>query len=155
MRDTATSFVRKVVGSPLEEPPAEPQWRKAFTAEREGASQAFSISVRLADGREAEGFAMSMYIRHKWLDRDPRCERLMLKFSDGVIVIEGQHLQRGLDALEEGKLRTVTRSPPSRGTTRILVKPKRRNPLSRGFWCHQALKNHSKAMRAWLPSSSS
>jgi hypothetical protein len=107
MRDTATSFVRKVVGSPLEQPAAEPQWRKAFTAEREGASQAFCISVRSADGREADGFAMHQYLRHKWLDRDSRCERLMLRFSDGVIVIEGQHLQRGLDALEEGKLKRI------------------------------------------------
>jgi hypothetical protein len=109
MRDTSTStsFVRKVVGAPLKEPDAEPQWRKAFIAEREGSAQAFCISVRSADGREVDGFAMSLYVRHKWLDRDARCERLVLIFSMGAVCIEGQHLQRGLDALEEGKLKRI------------------------------------------------
>lgn len=106
MRDTATSFVRKVVGSPLDEPAAEPQWRRAFTVEREGASQALCITVRSADGREADGFPMSLYVRHKWLDRG-RLERLVLMFSNGAVCIEGQHLQRGLDALEEGKLKRI------------------------------------------------
>jgi len=108
MRDTAaTSFVRKVVGAPLEEPEAQPQWRKAFVVEREGAAQAFCISVRSADGRDVDGFAMSLYVRHKWLDHGARTERLVLIFSAGAICIEGQHLQRGLDALEEGKLKRI------------------------------------------------
>jgi hypothetical protein len=108
MRDTAaTSFVRKVVGALPEEPDAQPQWRKAFLLEREGAAQAFCISVRSADGREADGFAMSLYVRHKWLDRNARVERLVLIFSAGAICIDGQHLQRGLDALEEGKLKRI------------------------------------------------
>jgi len=106
MRDTATSFVRKVVGSPLEGPAAEPQWRRAFTIEREGASQSMCISVRSSDGREADGFPMSLYVRHKWLDRG-RVERLVLMFSNGAVCVEGQHLQRGLDALEEGKLKRI------------------------------------------------
>jgi len=108
MRDaTATSFVRKVVGAPLEKPEAQPQWRKAFITEREGAAQAFCVSVRSADGREVDGFAMSLYIRHKWLDRSARLERLVLFFSAGAICVEGHHLQRGLDALEEGKLKRI------------------------------------------------
>jgi hypothetical protein len=107
MRDTATSFVRKVAGAPLEEPEAQPQWRKAFVAEREGSAQAFCISVRAADGRDVEGFAMSLYVRHKWLDRNARVERLVLIFNGAAICIEGHHLQRGLDALEEGKLKRI------------------------------------------------
>jgi hypothetical protein len=108
MRDaTATSFVRKVVGAPLEESETEPQWRKAFLTEREGAAQAFCISVRCADGREADGFAMSLYIRHHWLDRNARVERLVLFFNGSAICVEGQHLQRLLDALEEGKLKRI------------------------------------------------
>jgi hypothetical protein len=108
MRDTtATSFVRKVIGALPEEPETQPQWRKAFLTEREGSGQAFCISVRHADGREADGFAMSLYVRHHWLDRNARVERLLLLFSGGAICVEGQHLQRGLDALEEGKLRRI------------------------------------------------
>jgi len=108
MRDTTTSsFVRRVVGGLPQEAEAQPEWRQAFVFEREGAAQAFCISVRSADGREAEGFAMSLYMRHKWLDRAARHEQLVLIFSAGAICIEGEHLQRGLDALEEGKLKRI------------------------------------------------
>jgi len=108
MRDTtATSFVQRVVGGPAQDAEAQPEWRQAFVMEREGSAQTFCISVRSADGREAEGFAMSLYVRHKWLDRTARAERLVLVFSTGAICIEGEHLQRGLDALEEGKLKRI------------------------------------------------
>ena len=106
MRDTSASFVGKYAGAgPKEE--ERPQWRRAFIVEREGAAQSFCVSVRSADGRSAEGFAMSLYIRHRWLDRGSRTERLVLLFSNGGIYVEGQHLQRGLDALEEGKLKRI------------------------------------------------
>ena len=108
MRDTApTSFVQKVIGGLPQDADSQPEWRPAFVMEREGSAQAFCISVRSADGREAEGFAMSLYVRHKWLDRNARQERLVLIFSIGAIGIEGEHLQRGLDALEEGKLKRI------------------------------------------------
>jgi hypothetical protein len=107
MRDTASSFVRKVVGQLPAEAQQEPQWRRAFVTEREGAAQAFCVSVRSADGRDVDGFAMSLYLRHKWVDRGARLERLVLMFSNGAICIEGHHLQRGLDALEEGKLKRI------------------------------------------------
>ena len=46
-------------------------------------------------------------MRHKWIDRSAKLERLVLIFSHGGIYVEGQHLQRGLDALEEGKLKRI------------------------------------------------
>lgn len=106
MRDTSAAFVRKFA-SPAPEAEEQTQWRRAFLFEREGAAQAFSISVREADGRGVDGFAMALYVRHKWLDRGGRLEKLVLLFSNGAIYVEGQHLQRGLDALEEGKLKRI------------------------------------------------
>ena len=108
MRDTTSaSFVQRVIGGLPQDADSQPDWRPAFVIEREGAAQSFCISVRLADGRDAEGFAMSLYIRHKWIDRGARVERLVLFFSTGAICIEGEHLQRGLDAFEEGKLKRI------------------------------------------------
>ena len=46
-------------------------------------------------------------LRHKWIDRDSKTERLVWIFSNGGIYVEGQHLKRGLDALEEGKLKRI------------------------------------------------
>lgn len=106
MRDTAGAFVRKYSAPELKEE-EQPQWRRAFLVEREGAAQAHCVSVRSPDGRSVEGFAMSLYVRHKWLDRNSRLEKLVLLFSVGAIYIEGQDLQRGLDALEEGKLKRI------------------------------------------------
>lgn len=85
----------------------EPEWRRAFIVEREGSAQSFCMSVGFRDGRDVEGFAMSLYVRHRWMDRSAKLERLVLVFSNGGIYVEGQHLQRGLDALEEGKLKRI------------------------------------------------
>lgn len=85
----------------------EPEWRRAFIVEREGAAQSFCVSVGFRDGRDVEGFAMSLYVRHKWIARSAKLERLVLLFSVGAIYIEGRDLQRGLDALEEGKLKRI------------------------------------------------
>jgi hypothetical protein len=108
MRDTGGAFVRKYSAAAVP-PQAEEQthWRRAFLVEREGAAQSFCVSVRPADGREADGFPMHLYIRHKWLDRRARLEKLVLLFDGGAIYVEGEHLQRGLDALEEGKLKRI------------------------------------------------
>jgi hypothetical protein len=46
-------------------------------------------------------------MRHEWLDRNQRSEKLLLLFNGGAIYVEGQHLQRGLDAIEEGKLKRI------------------------------------------------
>jgi hypothetical protein len=97
------------------EPPGKPQdeaewkspWRRGFLTEREGSAQSFSISMRRQDGREGGGFSTGIYLRHHWIDSGPQLERLLLMFSEGGIYVEGQHLQRGLDALEEGKLRRI------------------------------------------------
>lgn len=100
------SFVQKLINHvPHEEPHTE--WRRAFLMEREGGTQSHCVSVRSRDGREADGFSISLYLRHKWIDRSARLERLVWIFSNGGIYIEGQHLQRGLDALEEGKLKRI------------------------------------------------
>jgi hypothetical protein len=85
----------------------ETEWRQAFLMEREGAAQSFSVSVRLKDGRDADGFPTSLYVRHKWIDQGSKTERLVWLFSNGGIYVEGQHLRRGLDALEEGKLKRI------------------------------------------------
>ncbi len=106
MRDTSSAFVRKLVG-PAPKDEEQTQWRRAFLMEREGSAQAWCVSVRSQDGRCVDGFAMSLYLRHKWLDRGSRTEKLVLLFSNGAIYTEGQHLQRGLDALEEGKLKRI------------------------------------------------
>jgi hypothetical protein len=101
-----TSFVQKFISqAPHSEPSTE--WRRGFLVERDGSGQAFSVSVRDPDGREANGFSASLYVRHNWLDRNVKRERLLLIFSHGGILVEGQHLQRGLDAAEECKLRRI------------------------------------------------
>ena len=104
MRDT--SYVQKLMShAPAEE--IEHEWRSAFVIEREGSAQSQCVSVRSRDGREADGFVMSLSVRHKWIDRSAKLERLVWIFSNGGIYVEGQHLQRGLDALEEGKLKRI------------------------------------------------
>lgn len=107
MRDTEKSHVQKLIGSVGGRDETPSHWRKAFTVEREGTAQTFSLSVRSCDGRSVDGFAMSHYVRHQWLDRNAHPERLVLLFSTGAMCIEGEHLQRGLDALEEGKLKRI------------------------------------------------
>jgi hypothetical protein len=100
------SFVQKLINhAPLDEPHTD--WRRAFLMEREGAAQSHCVSVRSRDGREVDGFAMSYYQRHKWIDRSAKLERMVLVFSNGGIYVEGQYLQRGLDAVEEGKLKRI------------------------------------------------
>lgn len=103
----AESTIHKLVGRAAAKPEEEPQWRRAFLVEREGSAQSFCLSVRSSDGRTVEGVAMSLYLRHQWLDRNARAERLVLLFSNGAVCVEGQYLQRGLDALEEGKLKRI------------------------------------------------
>jgi len=103
VRDTS----RKYGALPLKEKPEEEHWRKAFTSEREGAAQAYCLSLRDADGRTVAGFALSLYLRHWWLDGGGRMERLFLLFNGGAMVVEGWYFQRGVDALEEGKLKRI------------------------------------------------
>jgi hypothetical protein len=100
------SFVDKLMKIPAGNE-GRPQWRQAFALEGEGATQAFSVSVRHKDGRDADGFPVSLYLRHKWIDRNSKTERLIWLFSNGAIYVEGRHLKRGLDALEEGKLKRI------------------------------------------------
>lgn len=99
-----TSHVHKLMNRM---PEVETEWRQAFLMEREGAAQSFSVSLRLKDGRDADGFPTSLYVRHKWIDRNSKTESLVWIFSNGGIYVEGQHLKRGLDALEEGKLKRI------------------------------------------------
>jgi hypothetical protein len=100
------SYVQKLMNRPQKDE-AHPEWRQAFVLEREGAAQAFSVSVRLKDGRNADGFPVSLYLRHRWIDHGSKAERLIWLFSNGAIYVEGRHLKRGLDALEEGKLKRI------------------------------------------------
>jgi hypothetical protein len=101
-----SAFVHKLTSRVAHEQ-LEPEWRRAFIVDREGAAQSFCLSVRSRDGRDVDGFAMSLYVRHWWIDRSAKLERLVLLFSNGGIYVEGQYLQRGLDALEEGKLKRI------------------------------------------------
>ena len=99
------SYVQRMMNRPKDE--ARPGWRPAFVMEREGAVQAFSVSVRRKDCRDAEGFQASLYLRHRWVDQGSKVERLIWLFQHGAIYAEGMHLQRGLDALEEGRLKRI------------------------------------------------
>lgn len=100
------SHVHKLLNRiPTEEP--ETEWRRAFLVEREGSAQSFSVSVRRKDGREVGGFPIHFYARHDWIDRNSKTQRIIWIFSNGGIYVEGQHLERGLDALEEGKLKRI------------------------------------------------
>ncbi len=83
-------------------------WRRAFWIENAGGGNPFSVSIRYSDGRSAEGFSPGLYLRHQWLDRGGKTERLVWIFNNGGIYLEGHYLQRGLDALEEGKLKRIT-----------------------------------------------
>lgn len=81
--------------------------RRAFWIDNAGTGAPFSLSVRFKDGRVAEGFSLALYTRHQWLDSGGKWERLLLLFSIGGIYLEGRFLQKGLDALEEGKLKRI------------------------------------------------
>ncbi len=105
-----SSFVGKYTGTPLPETKTaaeEPAWRKAFWVDNSGSGNPFSLSVRYKDDREAEGFASLLYLRHRWLDKGGKVEKLVLLFSVGVIYLEGQYLQQGLDAFEDGRLKRI------------------------------------------------
>lgn len=103
-----TSFVRKVMGQQPGEAGQEEGWRKGFGGDNAGAANPFSLSVRYRDGRKVDGFSMSLYVRHHWIDAGGQVERLVLVFSTGGVYVEGQHLRREVDALlEEGKLKRI------------------------------------------------
>lgn len=127
------SFASKFISqAPHTEP--ESDWRKAFTVERDGSAQPFCISVRLQNGRGAVGIAMSLYLRHWWLDDGGRTEKLILLFSGGAIYLEGRHLQRGVDALEEGKLKRIQEQSKNeisliKGRNADLRKPEDKEPF--------------------------
>jgi hypothetical protein len=99
---------RKYGAPPLNEKEEEHvPWRRGFIYEREGVTQAASVSVYDADGRGRSGFSMSLYLRYEWLDRNPRLQKFVLLFDGGAIYMEGQYMERGADAAEEGKLKRI------------------------------------------------
>jgi len=103
------SFVKSLMRTPPQGaiPEVEPAWRKAFWVDNAGSGGTFSVSVRFRDGRVAEGFSPGLYLRHAWIDQGGPRERLVWLFSHGGIYLEGRHLQRGLDGLEEGRLKRI------------------------------------------------
>lgn len=105
MRDTS---LRKYAASGVREKEEEhPHWRRGFVTEREGVTQAATVSVYDADGRGRGGFSAQLFERHEWLDRNPRVQKFVLLFSAGAIYVEGQYMERGVDAVEEGKLKRI------------------------------------------------
>jgi hypothetical protein len=105
------SFARKVVGPRpglAEAGEGKHDWRKGFCGDNAGAANPFSLSLRHRDGRACDGFSMSLYARHRWIDQGGPVERLVLLFSNGGVYVEGQHLKREVEALlEEGKLKRI------------------------------------------------
>lgn len=104
MRDTT---LRKYAASIKEGEEDHPHWRRGFVTEREGVAQAATVSVYDADGRGRGGFSAQLYLRHEWLDRNPHVQKFVLLFNGGGIYVEGQYLERGVDAVEEGKLKRI------------------------------------------------
>jgi hypothetical protein len=107
MRDA--SFAEQVLGKRAREadaPEDERPWRNGFS--QDSAANTFSLSLRAKDGRSLDGFSMSLYKRHRWLDGGGRMERLVLIFSEGGVLVEGYHFMRDVEALlEEGKLKRI------------------------------------------------
>ena len=102
------SFVRKVMGTQPGQISNVEEWRKGFGGDNAGGANPFSLSLRFKDGRQLDGFSMSLYARHHWIDGGGRVERLVLVFSIGGVYVEGQHLKREIEALlEEGKLKRI------------------------------------------------
>ncbi len=44
------------------------EWRKGFGGDNAGGANPFSLSLRFKDGRQLDGFSMSLYARHHWID---------------------------------------------------------------------------------------
>jgi hypothetical protein len=101
------SFVKSLTRAQATGAEEETAWRKAFWIDNTGGGSPFSVALRYRDGRLAEGFSPGLYLRHVWLDRGGKVERIVWIFSHGGIYLEGMHLQRGLDALEEGRLKRI------------------------------------------------
>ena len=102
-----TSYVRKVMGLQPGQNGEVGEWRKAFGGDNAGGNT-FSLSLRLKDGRQVDGFSMSLYARHHWIDGGGPVERLVLLFSNGGVYVEGHHMKREVEALlEEGKLKRI------------------------------------------------
>jgi hypothetical protein len=103
-----TSFVRKVMGAPPGATTEGEGWRKGLIGDNAGGANPFTLSVRRKDGRQVDGFSMSLYARHHWIDDGGPVERLVLVFSIGGVYVAGHHLKRDVDALlEEGKLKRI------------------------------------------------
>jgi hypothetical protein len=103
-----TSFVKRVIGTQPGQISQEEEWRKGFGGENAGGANPFCLSLRFKDGRELDGFSMSLYARHHWIDGGGPVERLLLVFSIGGVYVEGYHLKREVEALlEEGKLKRI------------------------------------------------
>src|SRR4051794_14827517 len=105
------SYARKVMGGrPGQEENAgeNTPWRNGFSGDNAGTANPFCLSLRFKNGRHLEGFSMSLYVRHYWMDDGGQVERLVLVFSIGGIYVEGHHLKKQIDALlEEGKLKRI------------------------------------------------
>ena len=83
-------------------------WRDGFRGDNAGGVGPFCLSLRFKDGRQWDGFSMSLYVRHHWMDDGGRTDRLILVFSGGGVYVEGHHLKRQVEALlEEGKLKRI------------------------------------------------
>ncbi len=86
----------------------DPDAKKGFTKEWQPAAQAFSLRVWFKDGRRSEGLPWALYSGDGWHDGESgRPECLTLTFGTRVVQVEGFHLKRLVEQIDEGHLKSI------------------------------------------------
>jgi hypothetical protein len=103
MPEPKSKFLDKI----LDDKGAGPEEGASFTKERQHTAQAFNLHVERRDGRCAEGFAWSHYMRYRWKDEGDK-ERLIVLFgAAGALEIEGHRLNILTNQIREGQLNGI------------------------------------------------
>jgi hypothetical protein len=80
---------------------------KSYASERQLTAQAFALHVDFKDGRESENVSWSHFRRARWKD-DGEIERLLVLFTEDILVIEGFNLKLLEDEMRECKLNRIS-----------------------------------------------
>lgn len=82
--------------------------RKGYSTQWQPTAQALYLRVWFKDGRRAEGLPWAFYSGDGWnagTSGKPEC--LVLIFGERVVTIEGYHLRRLIEQIDEGRLKSI------------------------------------------------
>lgn len=109
MHDAKSKFVESVIRqrdkSSANEAADDDDVRAGSTRER-ATVQPFSLSVRSKDGRTAQGLAWMHFDGYDYQD-EGRSEHLVLIFGNRVVDVQGWHLWRLVEQIDEGQLKAI------------------------------------------------